>query len=100
MASTDSPRKKLTDTETTFAFIIGGGLILLMLGYGISAAQGGSVLSSTVLDIMMIVGATLMVAGFIAWMLVVKPSKNFDDWSVPLYTGHHHGAHGAHEDDL
>src|SRR5688572_13177842 len=98
MASTNSPRKKLTDTEMTFAFIIGGGLILVMAGYGIAAVQGNGVFSGTILDIVMIIGATLTVTGFIAWLLVVKPWNNFDDWSVPLYTGHDH--HGAHQDDL
>jgi hypothetical protein len=98
MASTDSQRKKLTDMESTLAFVIGGGLILLIAGYGIAAAQGQSVQSSRALDIMMIVGVTLAITGTIAWLIVVKPWTKFDDWSVPLYTGHDN--HGAHEDDL
>jgi hypothetical protein len=98
MASTDSQRKKLTDMESTLAFVIGGGLILLIGGYGIAAAQGQGLQSSRALDIMMIIGVTLAVAGTIAWLIVVKPWTKFDDWSVPLYTGHDH--HGAHADDL
>jgi hypothetical protein len=94
MASTDSPRKKLTDMEQTLAFVIGGGLTLLIVGYGISAVG----VASRSLDIMMIIGLTLAITGAIAWVIIVKPWNNFDDWSVPLYTGHDH--HDSHADDL
>jgi len=43
----------------------------------------------------------LFVVGTAAWLIIVHPSKNFDDWSTPLYTGHtDHAAHdtAGHEE--
>jgi hypothetical protein len=92
-------RQKLTETEVTLAFIVGGGLTLIILGYGLAAAQSGvPTFDPSRLNVMMVIGAILFVVGTAAWLIIVHPWKNFDDWSTPLYTGHddHGASHDAH----
>jgi predicted flap endonuclease-1-like 5' DNA nuclease len=91
-------RQKLTETETILAFVVGGGLTLLILGFMLAAGQAGSSgFDVSRLNILMIVGGFLVVAGVISWIVMVRPWKNFDDWSTPLYTGHdaHHATPAA-----
>lgn len=93
-----SVRQKLSETESTFAFIIGGGLFLLMTGFGIAALRPGSG-DNPLTNGLMIVGAGLFIAGSILWAIVTEPWRNFDNWSKPLFTGHDdHHADVAHED--
>jgi hypothetical protein len=76
--------------ESTAAFVVGGGLALLILGYLLASAQSGvSGFDASRLNIVMIVGAFLFVGGIALWLATAQPWKNFDDWSTPLYTGHH-----------
>ncbi len=83
-------RPKLTEMESTAAFVVGGGLALLILGYLLASAQSGvSGFDASRLNIVMIVGAFLFVGGIALWLATAQPWKNFDDWSTPLYTGHH-----------
>jgi predicted flap endonuclease-1-like 5' DNA nuclease len=96
-------RRKLTETESTIAFVIGGGLTLFILGFFLSSAQSQiQGFDPARLNIMMIVGALLLVAGLAGWLFFARPWQYFDDWSVPAYTGHdeaHHGEHAeAHQD--
>ncbi len=82
-------RQKLTETEVTLAFIIGGGLTLIILGFTLAAAQAGvATFDPSRLNVMMAIGAILFIVGVAAWLIIVQPWKNFDDWSTPLYTGH------------
>lgn len=92
-------RPKLTETETTMAVVIGGGLFLIILGLIRGALLAGSADASNAVDSGLIgLGILAMVLGFAAWLLVVRPWKNFDDWSKPLYTGHDdHAAHDDHQ---
>jgi hypothetical protein len=92
-------RQKLTDVELTLAFIVGGGLTLLILGFLLMALQAGNPrFDPTSLNVLMVVGGFLAVAGAIAWFVLTRPWKNFDDWSTPLYTGHdaHHDPAATH----
>lgn len=92
-------RQKLTESEMTLAVIIGGGLFLIILGLLRGAVIAGSPDANNFLDSALIgLGSAAMVLGFIAWLIVVRPWKNFDDWSKPLYTGHHDD-HAAHAPD-
>jgi predicted flap endonuclease-1-like 5' DNA nuclease len=99
-------RKKLTEMESTMAFVVGGGLTLFILGFFLSSAQSQlQGYEPARLNIMMIVGAMLLVAGIVGWLFLTQPWKNFDDWSTPLYTGHdeaHHveTSHEAAHDDV
>ena len=87
-------RPKLTEVETTLAFIVGGGLALLILGFMLAALQAGDATFNTSrLNILMIIGGFLVVVGIITWIIMAQPWKKFDDWSTPLYTGHVHDAH-------
>jgi len=92
-------RQKLTESEMTVAAIIGGGLVLIILGFLLAAAQAGTPdFSATSLNILVVVGGVLVVFGFVIWLMLVQPWKNFDDWSKPLYTGHEdHAAHDEHQ---
>lgn len=91
-------RQKLSETESTFAFVVGLGLALLMFGFGIAAIQAGSG-DNTFANGMMIVGGLLFAVGCVLWVLVTEPWRNFDNWSKPLFTGHDsHHAEAAHED--
>jgi hypothetical protein len=93
-----SPRKPLTNSEITLAFVIGGGLTLLIFGYGLAAAQAATPnFDPSNLSLMMLIGGILVVIGFIAWLVIVRPWVNFDNWATPLYTGHEHE---HHDDDL
>jgi predicted flap endonuclease-1-like 5' DNA nuclease len=83
-------RQKLTEMESTSAFVVGGGLVLLILGFALASSQSGmSGFEPSRLNIVMIVGGLLFVAGIAMWIGTAQPWKNFDDWSKPLYTGHH-----------
>src|SRR5258708_24068349 len=89
-------RRDLTETEVTLAFVMGGGLTLLILGFTLAAIQSGNKdFPVTRLDILMIVGLVLFIGGVFAWLVVSQPWQYFDDWSKPLYTGHVHDVHEA-----
>ncbi|MEP7284351.1 MAG: helix-hairpin-helix domain-containing protein [Chloroflexota bacterium] len=91
-----TPRKKLTETQVTLAFIIGGGITLLLIGFLLAAAQSATPgFDRSRLNLLMIVGGTLFVLGTIAWLFLTRPWKDFDDWSTPLYTGHDDHGHAA-----
>src|SRR5207302_4823148 len=71
-------RQKLTESEMTLAFIIGGGLILIILGFVLSAVQAGTPdFNASRLNVLMVVGGVLAVLGFVAWLMLVQPWKNF-----------------------
>ncbi len=83
-------RRKLTETESTLAFLIGGGLTLIILAFLLASAQAGAGFDGSRLVFLIYLGALFIVVGVVAWMIMVHPSKNFDNWSTPLYTGHEH----------
>lgn len=86
-------RQKLTEFESTIAFVIGGGLILLMLVFGLASASGGTDVSR--LNLFLILGALLLFGGTLVWLFTSRPWLKYDDWSEPLYTGHEHEEHHA-----
>ncbi|MBO9309574.1 MAG: hypothetical protein J7551_07310 [Chloroflexi bacterium] len=86
-------RQKLTEFESTIAFVIGGGLILLMLVFGLASASGGSDVSR--LNLFLLLGALLLFGGTLVWLFASRPWSKYDDWSEPLYTGHDHDDHSA-----
>jgi|SRR5450432_1373225 hypothetical protein len=89
-------RLKLTEPETVVAFVIGAGLTLIILAFGLASAQAATPnFDASRLNILMVVGGLLMVIGLFLWLVIVQPWKNFDDWSTPLYTGH--DDHSSHD---
>src|SRR5258708_5079318 len=95
-----SVRQKLTEPEVIAAFVIGAGMTLIILAFGLAAAQNGMPkFDASRLNIILVVGGLLFLIGVSGWLVIVQPWKNFDDWSTPLYTGHDdHGAHGSTHD--
>jgi len=89
-------RQKLTEFESTIAFVVGGGLILLMLVFGLASASGGSDVSR--LNLFLLLGALLLFGGTLVWLFTSRPWSKRDDWSEPLYTGHAHDDHHAETD--
>jgi len=87
MASPTNPvRLRLSDSEKSFAYIIGGGIALVIIGALLSASRN----STAGLELLFFFGIAAIVIGTPAWMVVTQPWKNFDDWSKPLYVGHEH----------
>lgn len=71
----------------TFAFIAGGGILLMLAALVIGVIDenaGGAV------GLLFVLGIAGMITGIIAWMSVTQPFKNFDDINQPMYHGHHH----------
>jgi predicted flap endonuclease-1-like 5' DNA nuclease len=80
----------------TWAFVAGGGILLIILALGLNAVLGTSNSdSSGTFTSMMIMGGLLLVGGTVCWMIQLRPWRKFDDFSIPLYTGHH-DTHAAH----
>jgi predicted flap endonuclease-1-like 5' DNA nuclease len=81
--------------ESTMAFVVGGGLTLLILGFLLASAQSQiQGFDASRLNIVMIVGGMLMVTGIVGWLFLARPWQYFDDWSTPAYTGHDEAHHG------
>jgi hypothetical protein len=60
--------------------------MIIALGIGVI---GGDQAAGDSLGLLFIVGLALLILGFAGWFSVVQPHKNFDDITVPQYTGHH-----------
>ncbi len=90
-------RPQLSEDETTWAFVIGGGLLLIMLALGLNAMQGAG--NSNALSVILPIGGLLAVGGTIGWLAQFRPWRKYDDLTTPFYTGHAgHDAHEAHEE--
>ncbi len=84
-----SVRQKLTEPEMIVAFVIGAGMTLILAAFGLAAAQNGTPsFDASRLNVILVIGGLLVLLGVFAWLMLVRPWKNFDDWSTPLYTGH------------
>jgi predicted flap endonuclease-1-like 5' DNA nuclease len=87
-------RQPLTDMEGNFAFVIGGGLTLIIMALFLGAANRGA--ANDNLRIMFVAGLLLLIGGTIAWLFFTRAWTKHDDWSTPLYVGHEHDH--AHEE--
>jgi predicted flap endonuclease-1-like 5' DNA nuclease len=93
-------RQKLTEFESTIAFLVGGGLTLVVLVFALAAATSGPNADVSRLNLFLLGGALLLVLGTLVWLFTSRPWLTHDDWSEPLYVGHEHDAHHAdHVDD-
>mgnify|MGYP005836160385 CR=1 FL=1 len=88
-------RQKLTEFESTIAFVIGGGLTLVVLVFALAAATSGPTADVSRLNLFLLLGALLLVVGTLVWLFTARPWLTHDDWSEPLYVGHEHDAHHA-----
>lgn len=91
-------RKKLTESEITIAFVVGGGITLFIIGFLLASARSAIPnIDNSGLNFVMIFGALMLISGTVGWLAITRPWQNFDDWSTPAYTGHaHHDEHEAH----
>jgi hypothetical protein len=88
-----STRPRLSEWESTWAFVAGGGLALIILAFALSAVRGPE--GTNNLSGMMVIGVLLLISGTAGWMIQFRPWTQFDDQSTPLFTGHED--HHAHE---
>jgi len=84
---------KQTSNPLSFglALTAGIGVIVMILALGIGVLQGETA-DSHVIGFTLVAGFTLLVVGFIGWMVVMRPFEHFDDINVPKDTG----GHGEH----
>ncbi|MFC1960489.1 hypothetical protein ACFLYO_07255 [Chloroflexota bacterium] len=83
-----SARGVLTGEETAFAFLMGFGLMLMILALGFGAALGGAV-SATVVGTIFALGVVAFVIGLVMWLGILRPWQQFDDINVPLDVAPH-----------
>lgn len=89
-------RQKLTEFESTIAFVVGGGMALIVMALALASIRGGS---PDAFNLMLLLGSLLLVLGIVVWAFAARPWTKHDDWSEPLYTGHEHEHHDeAHHD--
>jgi hypothetical protein len=84
---------KQTSNPLSFglALTAGIGVIVMIIALAIGVVQGETA-DSRVIGFTLVAGFTLLVVGFIGWMVVVRPFDHFDDINVPKDTG----GHGEH----
>ncbi|MBN2472859.1 MAG: hypothetical protein JXN59_19195 [Anaerolineae bacterium] len=83
-------RGKLSTEELALAFLIGFGLLLMILagGFGTALDNANPVVFGTIFGL----GLAALLIGIVLWMAFVRPWTQFDDINVPKDAGHHgHG---------
>ena len=87
-------QEKLSQQERLLAYVIGGGIVLIIAALFLYALE---VLDDTYPLSLLIVGLALLVVGVIAWLYLLRPWQKFDDLQTPHYTGHHEEPHAEAE---
>ncbi len=83
-------RGKLSPEEMALAFLIGLGMLLMILagGFGTALENANSVVFGTIFGL----GLAALLIGIVLWLAFVRPWTQFDDINVPKNSGHHgHG---------
>ncbi len=86
MADENKPVSK--SLQLGLSFMAGGGIICMVIALGVGVVSGDSV-DATALNLLFALGAAALIAGILAWFLVVRPDTHFDDINQPMFTGHH-----------
>ncbi|GAB4571704.1 MAG: hypothetical protein Kow0077_09120 [Anaerolineae bacterium] len=83
-------RGKLTAEEIALAFLMGFGMLLMILagGFGTALENANPSVFGTIFGL----GLAAFVIGFALWLAFVNPWEQFDDINQPKDTGHH--SHG------
>ncbi len=87
-----SARGKLTSEETALAFLMGFGMLLMMMAL-IGGAALGAQANQVVFGTLFMLGAAAFAIGALLWLGYVQPWKQFDDINVPVDTGHQPEGH-------
>lgn len=85
-----SARGKLSKEEVALAFLIGLGLLLMILAGGIGATLGDNA-NEALYGMLFILGLVTFLAGVGLWLAFARPWEQFDDINVPKDSGHHGG---------
>jgi hypothetical protein len=83
-----SARGKLTGEELALAFLIGFGLLLMMLAGGLGTAFYDAA-NASLYSLIFFLGLAAFIAGVVLWFAFIRPWEQFDDINVPMDTGHH-----------
>jgi len=80
-------RGKLTSEEKALAFLIGFGMLLMILSVmlGVSLEGANPVVFGTLFGL----GVAAFVMGIVFWLAFIRPWTQFDDINVPRDSGHH-----------
>jgi uncharacterized membrane protein (DUF485 family) len=80
-------RGKLTSEEVALAFLVGFGLLIMMLtgGFGTALENANPTVFGTIFGL----GVAAFLIGFVLWLAFVRPWTQFDDINQPKDTGHH-----------
>jgi predicted flap endonuclease-1-like 5' DNA nuclease len=84
------PRPLHRPEEFWATAFIGGGMLLIITVFLLSAATVGNQTLTSLFVSLMVLGLLLFFGGIILWLSYNRPWHNFDDWSTPMYTGHEH----------
>lgn len=80
-------RGKLSPEEMALAFLIGFGMLLMILAGGFGTALENA--NPSVFGTLFGLGVAALVIGIVLWLAFVRPWTQFDDINVPKDTGHH-----------
>ncbi|MCK6579658.1 MAG: hypothetical protein L6Q98_16310 [Anaerolineae bacterium] len=81
------------------ALTAGGGLVLIIIALALGVVNNAAVEGGAV-GYLFVAGLLLLIVGIVTWAAVVRPFEHFDDINEPKDSGHGHGAHEAHGEDL
>jgi hypothetical protein len=79
---------------TGIALIGGLGITMMVLAAGIGVVLPDA--DSAFAGLITLIGLGLLVTSIGGWVILVRPYENFDDISIPLDEGHHHGEEEEH----
>ena len=83
-----SPRGKLTNEEIALAFLIGLGMLLMIVSGLVGAMLSAASTSGSMYGILFLLGLLTFLAGLGLWIAIGKPWEQFDDINVPKDGGH------------
>ena len=83
-----SARGKLSNEEVALAFLVGLGMLLMIVS-GLVGAMFGPVANTALYGMLFAIGVLAFLAGLGLWLALTRPWEQFDDISVPHDTGHH-----------
>jgi len=83
-------QEKLSPTEQYMAYVIGLGIVLIVVALFLIAVD--TIDNDDITTSLLIVGIVITLLGIGGWLFLLRPWEKFDDLTTPQYTGHepHH----------